>query len=245
MRLTRVFVDEPLDGVAEVTLRGAVARHVGTVLRLQAGDSLCVFDGRGGEYSATVREVRKASVRVALGAFTAEGPPPPLEIVLWQGISRRERMDFTVQKATELGVALIVPVITRRCVVRPEGERAARRLRHWQALVASAAEQCGRTRLPRVLEPAPLREHLATPPGDGLRVLLDPGAPAALAALGRAPVERLTVLAGPEGGLDVAELEAAMGAGFRAVSLGPRVLRTETAAIVALSISQSLWGDLR
>ncbi|HUO82354.1 MAG TPA: RsmE family RNA methyltransferase, partial [Gammaproteobacteria bacterium] len=118
MRLTRIWVDEPLAGRSTVTLRGAAARHAGVVLRLKAGDALRVFDGRGGEYAATVRDVARAAVCVTLGEFIAEGPAPPLAIALWQGVARGDRMDFTVQKATELGVDAILPVITRRSVAR-------------------------------------------------------------------------------------------------------------------------------
>jgi 16S rRNA (uracil1498-N3)-methyltransferase len=245
MRLTRICVDEPLEGRSTITLRGAAARHAGRVLRLKTGDPLRVFDGSGGEYAATVRNVGRDTVEVTLGDFVAEGPAPPLEIVLWQGVARGDRMDFTVQKATELGVDAILPVITRRSVAQLSAERAGRRLRHWRALAASAAEQSGRTRLPELFEPAPLATCLATPARPGLRIVLDPDASHSLASLSGERIGRLTLLAGPEGGLDDAERDAAVTAGFRPFHIGPRVLRTETAAIAALSIAQALWGDLR
>ena len=245
MRLTRICVGEPLEGRSTITLHGAAARHAGRVLRLKTGDPLRVFDGSGGEYAATVRNVGRGTVEVTLGDFVAEGPAPPLEIVLWQGVARGDRMDFTVQKATELGVDAILPVITRRSVAQLSAERAGRRLRHWRALAASAAEQSGRTRLPELFEPAPLATCLATPARPGLRIVLDPDASRSLASLSGERIGRLTLLAGPEGGLDDAERDAAVTAGFRPFHIGPRVLRTETAAIAALSIAQALWGDLR
>ncbi|MGH8495713.1 MAG: 16S rRNA (uracil(1498)-N(3))-methyltransferase [Gammaproteobacteria bacterium] len=245
MRLRRVFVGEPIAGRAELTLSGAAARHAGAVLRLVPGDELRVFDGRGGEYSATVRGSGKGQLRLAVGEFYGEAFDAPLPMTLWQGIARGERMDFTVQKATELGVEAIAPVLMRRSVVRLTGERVVRRRRHWQALAASAAEQCGRTRVPRIDEPITLEELLRSQRAGGLRLLLDPDAAASLASLREENASGLTLLAGPEGGLDDAERRRAVEGGFRPVSLGPRVLRTETAAIVALSLAQALWGDLR
>ena len=243
MRLKRIWVDEPLAGRSTINLHGAAARHVGRVLRLKPGDPLRVFDGSGGEYAATVGELGRRTIEVALGEFVAEGPAPPLEIVLCQGVAKGDRMDFTVQKATELGVAVILPVITRRSVARFSAERAARRLRHWRALAAGAAEQSGRTRLPELLEPVPLETCLAAA-RPGLRVVLDPGASRSLASLPDGRIGRLTLLAGPEGGLADAERDAAIAAGFRPLHIGPRVLRTETAAIAAMSIAQARWGDL-
>ncbi|MBA3565131.1 MAG: 16S rRNA (uracil(1498)-N(3))-methyltransferase [Gammaproteobacteria bacterium] len=245
MRLRRLFVEEPLAGRTELSLRGAAARHAGTVLRLGPGDELRVFDGRGGEFAARVGAAGKGQLCLALGEFFAEASAPALRAMLWQGVARSERMDFTIQKATELGVETISPVIMRRSVVRLEGERAERRRRHWQALAASAAEQSGRTRVPAILEPAPLEDLLRLEREAGHDLLLEPGAPVSLASLRHDPAENLTLLAGPEGGFDDAEREMAVAAGFRTVGLGPRVLRTETAAIVALSIAQAQWGDLR
>lgn len=245
MRVRRVFVEAPLAGRTEVTLDGGAARHVSKVLRLGVGDALRVFDGRGGEYAATICQLRKDSARVSLHAYIEDRTEPTMQIALWQGVAKGERMDFTVQKATELGVVSIVPVFTRRSVVRLSGQRSRRRLLHWQALAASAAEQSGRTRVPEMSAPASLEERLRTDRGDGLDLVLDPTAAVSLAALRSDPPGRLTLLAGPEGGLDPDERDLAVAAGFRPVRLGPRILRTETAAIVALSIVQSLWGDLQ
>ncbi|CAN5196854.1 16S rRNA (uracil(1498)-N(3))-methyltransferase [soil metagenome] len=245
MRLRRLFVEEPLAGRSKLRLRGSAARHAGTVLRLRPGDPVRVFDGLGGEYAATVEKAVKHDVRLALGRFFAERAAPVLRATLWQGLARGERMDFTIQKATELGVESIVPILTRRSVVRLPAERATRRRRHWQALAAAAAEQSGRTRVPAVHEPAPLETQLGESRDSALDLILEPDAPVSLARLPHDGPGALTLLAGPEGGFEETERALIRAAGFRAVGLGPRVLRTETAAIVALSIIQARWGDLR
>ena len=183
-------------------------------------------------------------VRVRVGARAAGLPESPLRITLVQAVSRGERMDWTLQKATELGVRTIVPVLSARSVVRLDEKQAAKKLRHWQAIVAGACEQCGRSVVPEVRAPLEFGAYLASAPRESQRFVLSPTGPASLAGLTSVGA-RAELLIGPEGGLDDAELERASRAGFTPVRLGPRVLRTETAGIVALTVLQALWGDLQ
>jgi 16S rRNA (uracil1498-N3)-methyltransferase len=182
-------------------------------------------------------------LRAQVGEITPDRRESALHLRLVQGISRGERMDYTLQKAVELGVSDIVPVTTERTVLRLAGERAARRLAHWRGVVLAACEQSGRTRVPPVAEPCDLAEYLARHEAAGTGLLLDPGAPQALAKLQdlHGPV---SVLIGPEGGLSASERQIAQASGYRPVRMGPRVLRTETAAVVALSLLQALAGDI-
>lgn len=242
MRLTRVFSEEPLASGAEVPLSVVGAGHVVRVLRLKAGDSLTLFDGRGGEYAGSVASIRRGAVRVQVGAHDPVERESPLAIVLAQGVSRGERMDWVVQKATELGVRSIVPVLTERSVVKLDARQASAKRAHWRAIAVSACEQCGRNRVPTIVPPVDMAEWLAALHDSDTRLLLDAGAQRSLGLAHTATA--LTLLIGPEGGFSDAERQAARSAGFDARKLGPRVLRTETAAITALSILQSLAGDL-
>jgi len=243
MRLIRVHVDGPLVPDADVQLPEAAAYHVARVLRLRAGAPIVAFDGSGGDFQCEVLAVEGDRVRVRVGSRTPGLPESPLGITLVQAVSRSERMDWTLQKATELGVTAIVPVLSARSVVRLDARQAEKKLRHWQAIVAGACEQCGRSVLPEVRAPQELDAYLASAARDGQRFVLSPSGPASLAGLASVSA-RVTLLIGPEGGLEDAELERATQAGFSPVRLGPRVLRTETAGIVALTVLQALWGDL-
>lgn len=248
MREIRVHVPAPLASGERLRLPEAAAAHVARVLRLAAGDALAVFDGRGAEHEALIESVKGGRVEVLVGArrAAATGRESPLRVTLLQALARGEKMDWVLQKATELGVARIVPVATERSVVQLDGERAGKRLAHWQGVVASACEQCGRSLLPEVLAPQALEAAAASAP-PGLRLVLSPDASLPLAAALAArpePGDGVSLLIGPEGGLTAAEIAKALRAGFVAVTLGPRVLRTETAAIAALGILQALAGDL-
>ncbi|HEX9206726.1 MAG TPA: 16S rRNA (uracil(1498)-N(3))-methyltransferase [Steroidobacteraceae bacterium] len=244
MRLTRVHVDSALATDADVLLPEAAAYHVARVLRLREGALLVAFDGSGSEYRCEVLEVKGDAVRVRVGAKTAGIPESPLRITLVQAVSRSERMDWTLQKATELGVRTIVPVLSARSVVRLDERQAAKKVRHWQAIVAGACEQCGRSVVPEVRAPLELARYLDSSTRDGQRFVLNPTAPGSLAGTTSVGT-RVELLIGPEGGLDDTELERAAARGFTPVRLGPRVLRTETAGIVALTVLQALWGDLQ
>jgi 16S rRNA (uracil1498-N3)-methyltransferase len=243
MRIPRVHVDElPADG-AELALTPGAARHVHAVLRLRPGAPIVLFDGRGEAREAVLLHAARAGVRVRVGARLPGDVEAPLAVTLALGISRGERMDLALQKATELGVHGIVPLLTERSVVRLDGERAARRQAHWRGVVLSACEQCGRNRMPQVAEVQALAHWLERTPAHGLALMPHPGAAQGLRAL--APAGRpVTLLIGPEGGLGEAERALAVHHGFTAVRLGPRVLRTETAVIAALAAVMTLWGDL-
>jgi len=247
VRLTRLYVAGALAEGAALVLPPATGQHVTRVLRMQAGAALGLFDGRGGEYAATIESARGATVTVRLGARLGATPESPLAITLAQGVSRAERMDFAIQKATELGVRRIVPLLCERSVVRLDERQAAAKLEHWRGVVIAAAEQCGRATLPALDPPRKFIDHLAaTAPGvpaGSARALLLPGAADGLATL-PAGLGAIELVIGPEGGLGDEEVRLALERGYRALRLGPRVLRTETAAAAAIAVLQALRGDL-
>ena len=221
------------------------ARYVGRVLRSKPGDDVSVFNADDGEWRAVIERIGKNDATLRVAERLVTDTESPLAVHLVQGVSRGERMDFVVQKATELGVTRITPVLTDHGMVRLSGERLEKRRAHWQSVAVSACEQSGRTRPPGVDAPVRLNDWFGqAADSDALRLILKPGAAATLA--GRAaPSSGLCVLIGPEGGFSEREYEDATIAGFEAVGLGPRVLRTETAAVAAVTIAQSLWGDLQ
>jgi 16S rRNA (uracil1498-N3)-methyltransferase len=217
-------------------------RHLVIVLRRIPGDAVTLFNGRGGEYAAKVESVAKRNLTVRIEEFRAVERESPLPVTLAQAVSKGEHMDYSIQKAVELGVGMIQPLITDHVVVRLNAERWARKQEHWQGVAVSACEQSGRTRVPRILPVADLRDWLNTCSPDALRLVLSPtAAPVTLKRAGNQPV---VLLVGPEGGLSEVELKLADLSGFAALSLGARVLRTETAGVVALAILQSKFGDL-
>jgi 16S rRNA (uracil1498-N3)-methyltransferase len=243
MRLTRVYVEAPLEPGARIRLEGSAASHVTRVLRLRTGEALTLFNGQGGEHAASIERSHGGEVTVLVGEHLAIERESPFPITLAQGISRGQRMDLVVQKATELGVSRLVPVLTERSVVRLDAQQADRKSNHWRAIVIAACEQCGRNRLPEVALPVALRELLREPAADRPRLLLSPDAARRVEDV-RRPASGVTVLIGPEGGLSDEEQGHAQAAGFTAVNLGPRVLRTETAAIAAVTLLQREFGDL-
>jgi len=242
VRVNRVFVGEPIVPRSGLELAGAAANHVMRVLRLRPGDALVLFDGHGGEYRATVETLGKERVGVSVGEHLAVERESPLGITLVQGIARGERMDLIVQKATELGVARIVPVASGRSVVRTDERSADRKLAHWRAIAIAACEQCGRNRLPEVRAPTSWDAWLAARTPCAAALVLSTRTSARL-DVALPAVATMELLIGPEGGLTEEEERAALAAGFRAARLGPRVLRTETAAIAALAAVQQLRGD--
>jgi 16S rRNA (uracil1498-N3)-methyltransferase len=237
MRIPRIFLPVPLAPDTLVTLDSTAANHVTRVLRLKPGAELVLFNGEGGEYPA----VLEAAATARLGVWRALECESLLAITLVQGISRAERMDYTIQKAVELGVTRIVPVFAARSVVELRGERLLRRMQHWQGVAVGACEQCGRNRVPVLDEALDLSGWLRVNESPSLRLVLNHRATATLSTLPRPTA--LTLLIGPEGGLDESELALAERAGFLGMRLGPRVLRTETAAVAALAALQTLWGD--
>jgi len=245
MASTRLFVNDTLGPGIELRLGREQAHYLGRVLRLHDGDALTVFNGDNGEFVARIVSLGKNDAVLQIEAALEVETESPLKIHLVQGISRGERMDFVVQKATELGVKRITPVLTEYGVVKLDPSRATKRRDHWQGIANSACEQSGRIRPPLVDVPLDLNAWF----GAGAKeadtdLILRPGTAVALSSI-TAPVTKVCLLIGPEGGFSDTEYEDATIAGFATVSLGPRVLRTETAAVTAIAVAQSLWGDLR
>lgn len=237
----RFFVPTRLSAGTEVELPDRAARHC-AVLRLRRGDSITLFNGEGGEYAAELTRISRdvAHARVISGRSIER--ESPLAITLAQCVSSGDRMDVTLQKSTELGVARIVPIASARSVVRLSSERADRRVAHWRNVVIAACEQCGRNRIPEVAGIVELEAFLSSASGgEGLRLLLAPDASRSLKQLKRATV--VTLLIGPEGGLAPEEQRYAESSGFVPISFGRRVLRTETAPLAAIAAMQAMWGD--
>lgn len=243
MNLPRFYCREALSPGAHVELPEPVARHAVRVLRLPPGAPMVLFDGRGGEYPARIQRIERDRVIAELGAWQKIERESLLSVTLVQALQAGDKMDFTIQKAVELGVRHIVPVESRRSVLRLAGERAAKRVAHWQGVVASACEQCGRNQVPLVAPLEKLENWLARPAPGAVRLMLAPDAEQTLVDL--PPAKEVQLLIGAEGGLDPQEMIAARQAGFVGVRMGPRILRTETAGLAALAILQALWGDFR
>ena len=243
MRLTRVHVPEPLATGRRHTIEGDAANHITRVLRLEPGAPLTVFDGRGGEYSARIETLRKNAVIIEVQARAPSSRESSLSLTLAQGVSRGERMDWVVQKATELGVTAVVPVLTERTVVKLDARQSERKLAHWHGIAVAACEQSGRDKIPDIVAPLSLSDFLCAIDPQTTRLLLSPTGTQRINDL-KAPERKIAVLIGPEGGLAETEQRAAIGAGFMAVRMGPRILRTETAAVAALTLLQHQFGDL-
>ncbi len=240
--MPRIHVEIELTSGAECVLPASAAHHVRDVLRLDRGAELVLFNGRGGEYEAQLLAVARGEVRAVVGSFRHGALESPLAVTLVQSISRGERMDYTIQKAVELGVNRIVPVISARTVVRLDSAREEKRLEHWRGIVRHAVEQSGRTALPELTAVLPLAAWLEDA-SKTRAYMLDPFASTGLAAQ-PAPDGEVAIVAGPEGGFSADERAQMSRAGVLPVRLGPRVLRTETAALCALTILQLRWGDL-
>ena len=237
MRLSRFFIDAPLS-LGSQQLPDAPAHHISRVLRLATGAAVQLFDGSGQEYRGELVEVGKKQVIVELREQLPGMAESGLRVHLGQGLSRGERMDWAIQKATELGVAELTPIVSERCEVRLKDERADKRLAHWRQIAISACEQCGRSVVPIIHAPVALQDWLTL--DADLKLVLHPLADPI--ASHQRP-DSLAFLIGPEGGLSDSEIDQARSAEFLPARLGPRVLRTETAPVVALSVAQQLWGD--
>jgi 16S rRNA (uracil1498-N3)-methyltransferase len=240
--VSRIYLDADLAAGRLADLPAETAAYAVRVLRLRSGDPLVVFNGRGGEYRARLAAGSHGRTLVEVESHSDRECESPLPVTVGLGVSRGERMDHGLQKATELGAEALVPLLTERCVVQLDPERAASRLEHWRHILASACEQCGRNRLPRLGPVTPIADWLAQA-GGGARFVLSPTGEASLRDL-PAPTGPVVLLIGPEGGLAPAELALARSAGFATLRLGPRTLRTETAVVAALAAIQGLWGDL-
>jgi len=242
MPYPRIHCDLRLGPGAQFALPPEAAQHVAKSLRLKAGDTIVVFDGRGGEYEATIQRAEKDRVDVKVGSFRAADVEAAVRVGLVQGLPEADKMDWIIQKAVELGVAWIQPVVCDRSVVRLSGERAARREAHWRRVAVAACEQSGRNSIPDVRPTLGFQSWIAVPPGTA-RWVLTPGAPAL--ASQPPPQGAVELLVGPEGGLSEREQDLALSQGAEPVGLGPRVLRAETAPLAALAAIHALWGDFR
>ncbi|MFU8789613.1 MAG: 16S rRNA (uracil(1498)-N(3))-methyltransferase [Methylobacter sp.] len=240
MRVSRLYAPIPLATGNRIELDDDNGHYVRTVLRLKKDTPIILFNGDGGEFLCTVDEVSRKTVSIEVGQWTDRSVESPLQVILGLGISRGDRMDLTVQKAVELGVNHITPLLTERCVVQFKGEKKPQRLLHWQKIVQHAAEQSGRTALPDLPEVEQLQHWVGKQ--QGLKVFLDPYADTTLNQL-MPDAMTVTLLTGPEGGFSAQERDLAKAAGFIPVRLGARILRTETASLAALAAVQLLWGD--
>jgi len=242
MSAPRFFLDQPLAPGARFSLPPGPARHAARALRLAVDDAIVLFNGQGGEYAARIERIHKDEVAVSVTGFSDLERESRLQVMLAQGISSGERMDYTLQKAVELGVTAIQPIAAKRSVVKLAGERADRRVAHWQGVVASACEQCGRNQVPTVAAPLTLAGWLGGSHPQGRLLFLSPLAETRLADL-PPPTAMDCLIAGPEGGFEADEIAALHAADATPIRLGSRVLRTETAALAALAAMQTLWGD--
>jgi 16S rRNA (uracil1498-N3)-methyltransferase len=244
-RRLRLYVDE-LPADTSLELVGDRAHYLRNVLRVKTSQTIIVFDARGYEALADVVRLTRHGALLQVSRQLEPLAESPLEVHLIQSVAKSDAMDLIVQKATELGIARIRPVITEHSVVRLDAERAGRRLEHWQRIARSACEQSGRHYLPTIDPPCPLAEALADNAAPALQLLLDPGAERSLARrLAGTRLRACQLLVGPEGGFSRQDLASARRAGFEGSSLGPRVLRVETAAISACALAQGQLGDLR
>ncbi|HEY2627637.1 MAG TPA: 16S rRNA (uracil(1498)-N(3))-methyltransferase [Usitatibacter sp.] len=238
----RIYCDQRLGPGAQFSLSAEAAQHVAKALRLKAGDAIVVFDGRGGEYDATITRIDKDRVDVKSGAWHDVDVEPPVRLGIVQGLPEADKMDWIIQKSVELGAAWVQPIVCDRSVVRLSGERAARRESHWRRVAIAACEQSGRNRIAEVRPTLGFQSWIAVP-ATAPRWVLTPGAPP-IASKSK-PEGELELLIGPEGGLSEREQELALSQGAEPVALGPRVLRAETAPIAALAAVHALWGDFR
>lgn len=241
MGIPRIYQADPLHSGSELVLSREAIAHLIRVLRLPLGATFRVFNGEGGEYQAKIISLEKNKVIAKVGECIRQDNESALTIHLGQGVSRGEKMDYTIQKAVELGVTKITPLITERCNVKLSTERWEKRLQHWRAIVIAACEQCGRNKLPTIAAPTSLGSWLKLQVG--CKLLLNPHASQKLSDLNLAVTE-ISLLIGSEGGLDPAEISLAQQQGFVNLRLGPRILRTETAAVAAIAVLQNRFGDL-
>ncbi len=241
MRTTRIYLNRPLAPCTTVELDREAAHHLATVLRAREGDTVTLFNGEGGEYQGEIAGIASKRVTVALGDFRPDDRESPLRTLLGIGLSRGERFEWVLQKATELGVSEIFPLVTARTEVRLRGEREEKKHSRWQQVIVSACEQCGRNRLP-VLHPLQTPTEWQGIPAD-LKLVLHHRSTIGVGELQAQSPSTVAMAIGPEGGMSDDEIAQLSRVGFRSLTLGPRVLRTETAPIVALSLFQGVWGD--
>lgn len=244
MRIPRLYTPQVFIPGEELSVTGQTAHHVAHVLRIRNGAAVSVFDGKGCEHRATVKTIKRSEIILEIAEALTVLQEPSLDITLLQGIARNDRMDLILQKAVELGVNNIQPLWMQRSQTHLKGSRLEKRSKHWQAVIISACEQCGRATLPDLGTTMTYSDWMLSHNDRGPCLLLQPESKTGLGAL-QPPGERIHVLAGPEGGLSTDEQMLARSAGFIGIHLGPRILRTETAALAALAAMQTLWGDFK
>lgn len=243
MSVSRIYQSIDLNIGSVVHLDQQASHHLMTVLRVKIGDKITVFNGQGGEYLSVITQMNKKQVIAQVTDFNDRDSESPLELYLAQGISRGEKMDYTIQKAVELGVKKIIPLLTERCTVKLDEDRRIKRFQHWQSIIISACEQSGRNRIPELLMPMSLEKSWTCMKADWNFVL----SPVATAQLKNQPVQKqqsVLLLIGPEGGLSEVEIQLATQQGYLPLNLGPRILRTETAAVAAITALQCCFGDM-
>ena len=242
MRIPRIYTPQILTQGEELVITGQTAHHVTHVLRLRNGAPVQVFDGTGREHRALVNTIKRSEIILKIAEAITIRPESSLDITLLQGIARNDRMDFILQKAVELGVNVIQPLWTQHSQAHLKGSRLEKRFKHWQGVIISACEQCGRATVPQLAAAKNYSEWMSNPETRGLRLLLQPDSKTGLGTI-KPTEEKIYVLVGPEGGFDMDEQVLAKSAGFTGICLGPRILRTETAAMAVLAGMQTLWGD--
>jgi 16S rRNA (uracil1498-N3)-methyltransferase len=244
VRIPRFYCPQPIGLAVQVQLEARAAHHAFRALRLRRGDRVTLFDGGGGEHEASVHALDAQRMMLDVGRHLPVERESPLQTCIVQALSTGERMTFTLEKCVELGATRFQPIESERSVVRLKDERAQRRQQHWQQVVIAACEQCGRNTVPLVEETLEFVRWIAALPPQTQGIVLAPGAPAPLARIAT-PESELLIAVGPEGGFTEVELDLLERRGFASVSLGPRTLRTETAAAAALAALQARWGDLQ
>ncbi|TSJ56224.1 16S rRNA (uracil(1498)-N(3))-methyltransferase [Atlantibacter subterranea] len=242
MRIPRIYHPEPLSPNLEIALSDDAANHVGRVLRMGPDHQLQLFDGSNQVFDARITHADKKSVRVQVLSAAEDNRESPLHLHLGQVMSRGEKMEFTIQKSIELGVNVITPLFSERCGVKLDAERLHKKIQQWQKIAIAACEQCGRNRIPEI-RPAMDLEDWCAEPDEGLKLNLHPRASQSINTL-PLPVQRVRLLIGPEGGLSADEIAMTAQHQFTDILLGPRVLRTETTALTAITALQVRFGDL-
>ncbi len=243
MHIPRIYINSTIALEQTLVLSDAAAHHIQHVLRLKQGASLIIFNGEGGQYRAEITAIKRNQIILCATEYIHSNVESPLHIHLGQAISRGEKMDFTLQKSVELGVSEITPIISKRCAVKLSEQRSPKKMERWQTIIINASEQCGRSQLARLNPPIELDAWLTQLSCD-YKITLSPDATHSLPQLPLTTASSIALLIGPESGLSAEEIALSEQHGFTAARLGPRILRTETAALTAISILQSQWGDL-
>ena len=244
MRTPRLYIPKVATSGEIITVTGQTAHHVIQVLRLRPGAAIRLFNGHGPEWDAVLLESKRSAISLKVGTPVEAIDAPTLSITLAQGIARNDRMDFILQKAVELGVGSIQPVWMQRCQARVSGERLKKRMQHWQGIIISACEQCGRSTLAELYNPEDYTGWISKQNPSALGLMLQPDSTQILNDI-PPPERNIVVLVGPEGGLTPEEQRLAANSGFTGIRLGQRILRTETAALSALASMHTLWGDFQ